>query len=42
VNFNYAEGRNVALIYRSAEGYYDRLPALAAELAQRPVAVIIA
>jgi putative tryptophan/tyrosine transport system substrate-binding protein len=38
----YAEGRNVVLEYRSAEGRYDRLPALAAELERRPVTVIVA
>src|SRR5262249_42277551 len=38
----YAEGRNLAIDYRSAEGHYDRLPALAAELARKGVAVILA
>jgi ABC-type uncharacterized transport system substrate-binding protein len=36
----YEEGRNVAIDYRWAEGQYDRLPALAAELVRRPVSVL--
>src|SRR5262245_24091370 len=34
------EGRNVAVVYRSADGDRERLPALAAELVRLRVAVI--
>src|SRR5262249_23334994 len=38
----FEDGRDVSVQYRFAEGRYDRLPALAAELVRQPVAVLFA
>jgi putative ABC transport system substrate-binding protein len=37
----YVEGRNVTIIFRWAEGEYDRLPAMAVDLVRRNVAVLV-
>src|SRR4029079_592538 len=38
----FAAGKNIEVDFRWADGHYDRLPALAAELVARPVAVLVA
>jgi putative ABC transport system substrate-binding protein len=38
----YVDGRNVAIEFHTAEGQYDRLPTMIAELVRRQVAVVVA
>src|ERR1700730_9351511 len=38
----FAEGRNLAIAFRWAEGHYDRLPVLATELVSLPVVLLFA
>src|SRR2546423_530958 len=42
IEFGYVEGQNLAFEHRFADGVYERLPELAAELVRRPVAAIVA
>jgi putative ABC transport system substrate-binding protein len=41
-NFGYVEGKNIAIEYRPADGNYNRLPELAAELVRLKVDVLVA
>src|SRR6516165_3449307 len=41
-DIGYAEGENIAIIYRFADDQVDRLPELAADLVRQRVAVIVA
>src|SRR5215211_6907285 len=40
-DLGYVEGRTITLEYRFADGQFDRLPALVAELVQLPVDVLV-
>ncbi|MGH8703191.1 MAG: ABC transporter substrate binding protein, partial [Burkholderiales bacterium] len=41
-DLGYVEGKNIVIEFRWAEGKYERLPGLAAELVQLKVAVVVA
>src|SRR5690349_18268715 len=38
----YVDGQNITIEFRWAEGHYDRLPVMAADLVRRNVAVLVA
>src|SRR5499427_2053061 len=40
-DMGYVEGRNLAIEYRFAEGRYDRMPEMAADLVRRPIAAML-
>src|SRR5215475_12935566 len=40
-DMGFVEGRNLAIEYRFAEGRYDRMPEMAADLVRRPVAAML-
>src|SRR5262245_15939570 len=40
--FGYVEGQSIVIEYRWAEGHYDRLPGMAAELVRKPVVALCA
>ena len=40
-DFGYVEGANITVVYRFAEGHYERLPALAADLVRSKVDLIV-
>jgi putative ABC transport system substrate-binding protein len=42
VQGGFVDGQNIAIEYRFADGQYDRLPAMAAELVSRNVSVLVA
>jgi putative tryptophan/tyrosine transport system substrate-binding protein len=40
--YGFVEGQNVSIEFRWADGQYDRLPGMAADLVRRPVTLIVA
>jgi putative tryptophan/tyrosine transport system substrate-binding protein len=40
--YGFVEGQNVSIEFRWADGHYDRLPGMAADLVRRPVTLIVA